>query len=242
MHLVHPHGGDGRAGVLGDHQVVQPHEGDILRHPQAQLRHVANGVGRIGVAGAKDSRGPGWAREHFLHGVGGRLGNVVDDPLEPLLPAGQTGVSQRILKSLHGAAVKLRMAVGNEKADVPVAPLGQIPHSPIGCIVIIHFHQGNGAVLGNVGIHAEIGKMLVLEQTNHLLITDLNENDAVGILAVDGVHQLAALGVGLHGCENDTVAQRLALAKDAREHVHGEEVKETEVVLTHDHVDGEAAL
>ena len=97
-----------------------------------------------------------------------------------------------------------------------MALLGQVPHRPVGGIVIVHFDQGDGAVLGHVGVHAQEGKALLLEQMDDLFIVNLDEDHAVGVLAVDGVHQLAALRVGLHGGENHAVTQGLALPENAR--------------------------
>ena len=240
--LIHPHGGDGRTGIFGDHQVVQADEGDVLGGPKAQLGHVADGVGGVGVAGAEDGRGPGGAGEHLLHGVGGGLGDVVDDPLEPLRAAGHATVPEGVVETGVGLAVELGVAVGDQKADVPMALLGQIAHGPVGRVIVVHLQQGHRAVPRHVAVHAEEGKLLRLEQLHHLFVEDLDEDDAVGLLAVDGVHQLAAFGLVLHRSKDHAVAQGFALPEDAGEHVHGKEVEEAEVILPQHHMDREAPL
>ena len=166
----------------------------------------------------------------------------MDDSVEPLLPAREAAVPQGVLEALHGAAIEFLVSVGDEKADVPVPLPGQVVDGAVGGVVIVHLDEGNGAVLGHVGVHAEVGEVLLLQKMNHLLVAHLDEDDAVGVLAVDGAHEFAALGVGLHGSEDNAVAQHLALAEDSGEHVHGKEVEEAEVILAHDNVDGVAAL
>jgi len=240
--LVQTHGGDGGIGVLRDHQIVQAHKGDILRHPQTTGHGIADGVGGVGVTGAEHGGGQLLAGEDLLHGGGGRLGDVVHHLLHPFRAANQSGVMHGILETGKRILVEFLVPVGDQKADVPVTFVGQIADGPIGGIIVIDLQQRNAAVLRRVRVHAQVGELLFLQQADDAFVVHLNENDAVSILAVDGVHQLAAVGIFLQRGEDDAVTPMLALFENAGQHIHGKQVKEAEVVLAHDHMDREAAL